>query len=176
MSIIVRLMGFEDWPAVKAIYQAGIDTGNATFTSQSPASWEEWCQGKVNECSLVASEAGQVVGWAVISKISERCVFQGVAEVSIYIDPNSRNKGVGSILLQALFEKTEAAGFWTLQAGIFPENEASLKLHLKNGFRQIGIREKIGLMTFGPYKDQWRDIVFMERRSQKVGITTIATE
>ena len=170
MELKISLMTSVDWPSVSAIYQAGIDSGNATFATQPPASWDEWTKSKLNHCNLVAKVDKSVIGWAALSPTSDRCVYRGVAEVSIYIDPSAHGNGVGSSLMQALIETSEAHDIWTLQAGIFPENTASMQLHLKHGFKLIGIREKPGYMSFGPYKDQWRDVAFLERRSKITGI------
>jgi L-amino acid N-acyltransferase YncA len=154
----------QHWPQVKAIYESGIATGNATFETAAPE-WEKWDAGHAPGCRFIAVEGQAVLGWAALSPVSVRKVYAGVAEVSIYIDEDRRGKGVGHRLLQALIEASEAHGFWTLQAGIFPENLASIHLHEKHGFRQIGYRERIGKMG-----DRWRNTVQMERRSAKVGV------
>jgi L-amino acid N-acyltransferase YncA len=159
-----------DWLDVAKIYQEGIDAGNATFESKPPASWEDWRKGKINSCSLVARDHDAIVGWAALSPFSSRAVYAGVAGVSIYISSHARSKGVGSLLLQELIRVSEANGIWTLQARIFPENQPSLQLHFKRGFRQVGIQEKLGYMEFGPFAGKWRDVVFIERRSQVVGV------
>jgi phosphinothricin acetyltransferase len=151
--------------AVREIYEHGIATGNATFQTEAPA-WEEWDRGHLATCRLVAlDEDGKVTGWAALTPVSGRCVYAGVAEVSIYIHPDFQGEGIGKKLLEELIRQSEAHTFWTLQAGIFPENKASLKLHEQLGFRKIGYREKIGKM-----KNVWRDTVLLERRSKKVGI------
>jgi L-amino acid N-acyltransferase YncA len=155
-----------DWSEVAAIYQEGIDTGNATFTDSPPASWEDWRRVKINACNLVACQDGRVVGWAALSPVSARIVYAGVAEVSIFVRADARGKGVGSLLLEELIRVSEANGFWTLQAGIFPENRSSLDLHLKHGFRVVGFRDRLGKMGFGPYQGQWRDVLLLERRSK----------
>jgi L-amino acid N-acyltransferase YncA len=150
--------------AVKKIYEHGIATGNATFQTEAPA-WEEWDKGHLATCRLVALDENQkVMGWAALTPVSGRCVYAGVAEVSIYIHPDFQGKGVGKRLLEELIRQSEAHALWTLQAGIFPENKASLKLHEQLGFRKVGYREKIGKM-----KNAWRDTVLLERRSKKVG-------
>jgi L-amino acid N-acyltransferase YncA len=165
-----------DWPAVARIYQEGIDTGNATFAAHPPRSWEKWCAHKIDTCSLIARVqpvAGVddwIVGWAALSPVSTRAVYAGVAEVSIYVRADARGQGIGALLLRALIERAEAASIWTLQAGVFPENQASLRLHLQQGFRRVGIREKLGKMAYGPHQGQWRDVVLLERRSKRVGI------
>ncbi len=153
------------WPAVKAIYEAGIATGNATFETQAPA-WEAWDQAHLGHSRLVAvDEAGAVLGWAALSPVSSRCVYGGVAEISTYIATEARGQGVGRQLLQALIADSEAHGIWTLQAGTFEENAASIGLHTQAGFRIIGHRERIG-----QHHGVWRNTVQMERRSPTVGV------
>ena len=152
------------WPAVKAIYESGIATGQATFQTSAPE-WEEWDKAHVQECRLVALEDNKIIGWAALTPVSGRCVYAGVGEVSVYIDGSARGKGVGKALLKELVDESELNNFWTLQAGIFPENIASIQIHKANGFRIIGSREKIGQM-----KGVWRDTLLLERRSQKVGL------
>ena len=166
-------MRAKDYPTVASIYQEGIDTGNATFNPAPPASWAEWRRGKINECSLVARQGDLILGWAAVSPTSRRKVYAGVVEVSIYVGSQARGQGTGSRLLQALIESTEGHGIWTLQAGIFPENTASLELHRKHGFRVVGVREKLGWMEFGPYKGEWRDVLLLERRSQVTGVPLV---
>lgn len=151
----------QHWEAVKAIYEAGIATGNATFQTSAP-SWETWNNDHIAHSRFVAVENGDVLGWAALTPVSGRCVYAGVAEVSVYVLPASQGKGVGKALLNALIESSEANGFWTLQAGIFPENKASVRLHESCGFRIIGAREKIGKMN-----GVWRDTLLLERRSNK---------
>jgi L-amino acid N-acyltransferase YncA len=149
----------EHWPVVKQIYEEGIATGNATFETSAP-SWENWHAAHISDIRFVAVEEDRVMGWAALSPVSGRCVYAGVAEVSVYVGEVFRGKGVGKQLLQALITASEAAGLWTLQAGIFPENTGSLQLHTSNGFRTIGYRERIGQMN-----GVWRDTVLLERRS-----------
>lgn len=149
--------------AVK-IYEEGIATGNATFQSEAPA-WEEWNNSHLMQCRLVAADGDEVVGWAALTPVSGRCVYAGVAEVSVYVSESARGKGIGKMLLRKLIEESEKNNIWTLQAGIFPENIASLKIHEALGFRKIGLREKIGKM-----KGIWRDTVLLERRSKIVGM------
>jgi len=164
MPITIHPMEAADWTAVAQIYADGISTGDATFETAVPT-WEKWDRGHLPNCRFVArSETGEVVGWAALSPVSSRCVYAGVAEVSVYVAPSAWGRGVGKQLLQTLVESSEAAGIWTLQAGIFPENEASVKLHEKLGFRVVGRRERLG-QQYG----RWRDVLFLERRSQKVG-------
>ncbi len=152
-----------DWDRVKEIYLEGIATGNATFATDAPT-WEQWDASHRRDCRLVARNGGEVVGWAALSPVSSRCVYEGVAEVSVYVGADARGRGVGRLLLAALVETSERAGVWTLQAGIFPENVASIELHKKVGFRLVGLREKLGCMN-----GQWRDVALMERRSAVVG-------
>lgn len=169
MLILVSGMTEADWPDVARIYQEGIDTGHATFATQPPASWEKWHQDKIEGCCLVARERGRVVGWAALSPVSGRTVYAGVAEVSIYVDAAARGQGVGSALLEALIAASESVGIWTLQAGVFPENEASLRLHYQHGFRLVGVREKLGQMERGTLAGLWRDVLLLERRSRVIG-------
>ena len=166
----IELMNEADWPVVEAIYREGIATGHATFASEPPASWAAWSAGKINPCSLVARTGEQLVGWAAVSPTSSRTCYAGVAEHSVYIAATARGMGVGRALLEELFRVTEAAGIWTLQSSIFPENTASHALHLRCGFREVGRRERIALMTYGPFEGRWRDTIILERRSSTVGI------
>jgi phosphinothricin acetyltransferase len=160
-------MSAGDWPAVARIYRAGIDAGNATFEAEVPT-WERWRAARLAEPCLVArDERGETIGWAALTPASARAVYAGVAEVSIYVDPARAGCGVGRALLLALIEASERAGIWTLRAGIFPENAASIALHERCGFRLIGTHERIGRMPDG----RWRDVVLYERRSSTVGGT-----
>jgi phosphinothricin acetyltransferase len=152
------------WLSVKNIYEQGIATGNATFQTAAP-SWQEWDTSHINACRLVAIVNHEVVGWAALSQVSSRCVYAGVAELSLYIRSNARGKGIGNLLLEAIISESEKEGYWTLQSGIFPENIASLHIHQKNGFRIIGFREKVGKMG-----NNWRDNIILERRSKTVGV------
>lgn len=152
------------WPVVKAIYEDGLATGNASFQTSAP-SWEEWDKAHLAHSRLVALDGDVVAGWAALTPVSGRCVYAGVAEVSVYIDARYRGRGVGKLLLQTLIEESEVAGIWTLQAGIFPENVASIRLHEGVGFRRVGFREKIGKMS-----DRWRDTLLLEKRSKIVGL------
>jgi phosphinothricin acetyltransferase len=147
------------YPDLKEIYEAGIATGNATFQTQAPT-WHEWDRSHLKSCRLVALNGNEVTAWAALSPVSARPVYAGVAEVSIYVHPKYQGKGVGKALLQHLIRESETQNLWTLQAGIFPENIASIRLHKQCGFRQVGYRERIGKM-----KDTWRNTVLMERRS-----------
>ena len=164
MEVLIEEMKDEAWEAVQRIYNAGIATKNATFQTEAPE-WEAWDQAHRKDCRLIARIDNQVAGWAALSNVSNRCVYAGVAEVSIYIDPAFRGMGVGDQLMKQLITESEKNGLWTLQAGIFPENKASIALHLKNGFKILGIREKIGKLD-----NVWRDTVLLERRSKVVGI------
>ena len=153
------------WPTVSAIYAEGIATGNATFATEPPA-WADWNTGHLATCRLVATDAaGQVLGWAALSPVSGRCVYAGVAEVSVYVADAARGQGVGRALLAALITESEAHGLWMLQAGIFPENAASVRLHEAAGFRVVGRRERIGQLH-----GHWRDTLLLERRSGVVGV------
>ncbi|HTJ14356.1 MAG TPA: GNAT family N-acetyltransferase [Dinghuibacter sp.] len=152
------------WPVVKAIYEDGLATGNASFQTAAP-SWEEWDKAHLPHSRLVALDGHAVTGWVALTPTSGRCVYAGVAEVSVYIATAYRGKGVGKALLEALVAESEAGGIWTLQAGIFPENVASIRLHESVGFRRVGTRERIGKMG-----DRWRDTVLLERRSTVVGL------
>jgi L-amino acid N-acyltransferase YncA len=163
-NFTVEQMKPEDWQTVRAIYLEGIATRNATFEKDAPA-WEKWDNDHLRDCRLVARKDGQVIGWAALSPVSGRCVYAGVAEVSVYIAEAARGQGVGKALLQALTEASERRGIWTLQAGIFPENAASIALHKACGFREVGRRERIGQMD-----GVWRDVIWMERRSKVVGV------
>jgi phosphinothricin acetyltransferase len=162
--IILDKMLPADWEAVKQIYEEGIATGNATFQQQAP-NWEEWNNDHLSHSRIIAKEDGTILGWAALTGISGRCVYAGVAEVSVYVSDKARGKGVGKKLLQKLIEESEANNIWTLQAGIFPENIASIKIHNASGFRTLGVRERIGQMN-----GIWRDTVLMERRSKTIGI------
>lgn len=153
-----------DWEPVRAIYLEGIATGHATFETGAPE-WEQWNASHLPFARLAARQGDDLVGWAALSAVSERCVYGGVAEVSVYVAQASRALGVGRRLLEGLINESERYGIWTLQAGIFPENVASRQLHLSCGFREVGRRERIGKMN-----GIWRDTVLLERRSRVVGI------
>jgi phosphinothricin acetyltransferase len=157
------------WEGVKRIYEEGIKTGNATFEESPPTNWEEWSNRHLTSCSLVCVEESKVVGWAAISLVSARPVYQGVGEVSVYVSADYKGQGVGYALLNELILESEENGIWTLQAGIFPENQISLDLHKELGFTLVGRRKKIGKMNHGPYQGQWRDVILLERRSEQVG-------
>ncbi|PFG07583.1 GNAT family N-acetyltransferase [Bacillus sp. es.034] len=154
----------DDWSQVAEIYREGIATGNATFQKDIP-SWEEWDDNHIQAGRIVVRSGDSIIGWAAMSPVSSRCVYRGVAEVSVYVSARHAGQGIGSQLLSALIEASEQGGYWTLQAGIFPENVASIKLHEKQGFRILGHREKIGKMD-----GVWRDTVLLERRSKTAGV------
>jgi L-amino acid N-acyltransferase YncA len=155
---VVRDLRPEDWPQVAAVYAEGIDTGNATFETAVPT-WEAWDAGHPG-LRLVAELDGEVAGWAALSPVSDRCCYRGVAENSVYVAAKARGRGVGRALLDELVIRSEAAGIWTIQTGIFPENEASLALHAACGFRVVGVRERLGELN-----GVWRDVLLLERRS-----------
>jgi phosphinothricin acetyltransferase len=158
------------WSGVKRIYEEGINTGNATFEESPPANWEEWSKRHLASCSLVCLEDSKVVGWAAVSPVSPRPAYKGVGEVSLYVSAANQGQGIGYALLNELILESEENGFWTLQAGVFPENQASLDLHQELGFTVVGKRKKIGKMSYGPYQGDWRDVIFLERRSTQVGL------
>lgn len=167
--MIIEAMTAAHWPAVRSIYAEGIATGNATFATELPT-WQDWDSSHLPTCRLVALAADapdQVLGWAALTPVSGRCVYAGVAEVSVYVAAEARGLGVGKALLTALVAESEQQGLWTLQAGIFPENTASIRLHEAAGFRLVGRRERIGQL-----QGQWRDTVLLERRSATVGTAT----
>jgi len=164
MTPEIRSLTADDWPRVHAIYQAGIDTGDATFETDPP-SWQTFDATRLPQPRLVAVLAGDVVGWAAATPVSSRPVYRGVVEHSIYIDPSARGRGVGRALLGAFIAAAEEGGIWTIQASIFPENAASLRLHRAAGFREVGRRERIAQAIAGPHAGQWRDTILIERRS-----------
>jgi L-amino acid N-acyltransferase YncA len=149
-----------DWPSVARIFGDGIATRNATFETKVPT-WEEWDAAHLPEHRYVAQENGGVVGWIALAPVSSRCCYAGVAEVSAYVAESARGRGVGTALLETLVASAERAGIWTLETGVFPENETSLALLSRFGFREVGIRERIGQMD-----GAWRDVVLLERRSE----------
>jgi len=164
MNYLIADMKVTDWEQVCSIYIEGIATGVATFETSAPA-WEKWDAGHLQKLRLVArGSEGVVLSWAALSPVSDRCVYGGVAEVSVYVGEQGRGRGVGRALLGALIEESERNGIWTLQAGVFPENAASIKLHLRGGFREVGRRERIGKLN-----GVWRDTLLLERRSGNVG-------
>jgi len=153
----------EDWEQVRAIYVEGIATGHATFETGAPQ-WEKWDSEHLARARLVARDGPAILGWAALSPVSGRCVYAGVAEVSVYVATSARNRGIGRALLEGLIRASEAEGIWTLQAGVFPENASSLALHRRCGFREVGRRERLGKLG-----DTWRDVILLERRSRTVG-------
>lgn len=157
-GVAIAPMSLADWPAVRAIYEEGIATGDATFEEEAPG-WDEWDAAHLAAHRLVARRGDATIGWAAVVPVSERCVYEGVAESSVYVAADARGQGVGHQLLAALIASTEAGGIWTLQTGIFPENSPSLSLHRACGFRLVGVRERIG-----QHRGRWRDVVFLERR------------
>ena len=159
----IRPMKNSDWSAVSKIYNDGIKTGYATFETSVP-SFEEWDQNHLSSCRFIAERDGETIGWAALSPVSSRCVYGGVAEVSVYVDSAHHGLGVGRRLMENLIHKSEKEGLWTLQSGIFPENHGSIKLHEKVGFRKIGYREKVGKLH-----GVWKDNLLFERRSTTVG-------
>ncbi|MBE9464186.1 GNAT family N-acetyltransferase [Dyadobacter subterraneus] len=163
--VTIRILQPSDWEAVRQIYMEGISTGNATFETKAPE-WESWDQSHVSGLRFVAiNDEGKIMGWAALTPVSGRCVYAGVAEVSVYIGAEFRGQKTGDFLLSYLIRKSEESGYWTLQAGIFEENAASIGLHQKHGFRIIGYREKLGKMN-----GTWRNVNLLERRSKTVGI------
>ncbi|MGV8984361.1 N-acetyltransferase family protein [Clostridium sp.] len=165
MEYKIEKMRDLDWDQVANIYLEGIKTGIATFQSEVPT-YENWNNGHISSCRFVARAYDNILGWAVLSPTSSRCVYEGVAEVSIYIDEKYKGKGIGKALLTDLIKESEKNGFWTLQSGIIRSNVSSIALHKKCGFREVGIREKVAKMN----NENWLDTVLMERRSAIVGI------
>jgi phosphinothricin acetyltransferase len=159
IAVVIGPMAATDWDAVRAIYAEGIATGNATFETEAP-SWPAWDGAHLREHRLVARRDGEVLGWVAVTAVSGRCVYAGVVESSVYVAARAHGRGVGRRLLNALVAGTEAAGVWTIQTGIFPENTASLELHRRCGFRVVGVRERIGQLD-----GRWRDVVLLERRT-----------
>jgi L-amino acid N-acyltransferase YncA len=164
MEIFFRNMIADDWEKVAEIYRQGIETGNATFEQKIP-SWEVWNQAHLENCRILACSGSELAGWAALSPVSSRCVYAGVAEVSVYVSNNYKGRKVGFRLLEQLILQSEKSGIWTLQAGFFPENIASISIHKALGFREIGFHEKIGKIN-----DTWRDTILLERRSKTIGI------
>ena len=154
-----------DWEQVRSIYLEGIATGYTTFETDAP-SWEKWDAGHLQFARLVARKEDRVLGWAALSPVSKRNAYRGVAELSVSVAEESRGQRIGRALLEALIEESERNEIWTLQAAIFPENTASVKLHLRCGFREVGRRERIGKLN-----GSWRDTLLFERRSKIVGLT-----
>lgn len=166
---MIDVMRPRDWEQVRAIYLEGVGTGNSTFETAAPE-WSRWDSGHLPEHRFVMRDGDAILGWVALSPVSSRCVYSGVAELSIYVGGAHRGRGVGSALIEALVLSTEKAGIWTLQATIFPENAASLHLVGNHGFRRVGVHEKLGKMVYGQYAGTWRDVVLMERRSTVAGV------
>ena len=164
-AVVVEPMAPDDWEEVRRIFLEGVATGDATFETRAP-DWDAWNAAHLPDARLVARDSGRVVGWAALSPVSARVVYAGVAEVSVYVETGARRQGIGKSLLAELIRRSERSGIWTLQAGIFPENEASIALHRHCGFRPVGIREALGRLA-----GTWRDVMLLERRSDKVGVT-----
>jgi phosphinothricin acetyltransferase len=164
MEFVIDSMRPRDWDQVRAIYAEGIATGQATFETEAP-DWERWDAGHLPECRLVARSRERILGWAALGPASKRKVYAGVAEVSVYVAASARGRGVGGALMKSLIEASERHGIWTLQSSVFPENQASLALHLRHGFRELGRRERIALLH-----GVWRDTVVLERRSRIAGV------
>jgi phosphinothricin acetyltransferase len=159
---VIRALQREDWAAVAAVYEEGIATRIATFETAAPA-WADWDASHLERHRLVAEEDGDVVGFAALAPVSSRCVYEGVAEESVYVAERARGRGIGRALLEAIVAGSERDGIWTLQAGVFPENRASLALHHACGFRTVGLRERIGRLD-----GAWRDVVLLERRTEEI--------
>ncbi len=163
MTILVRPMRATDAADVLAIYQEGLDGGDASFETTAPT-WAEFDATKLPAHRYVAVDpSGEVVGWVAVRTVSRREAYAGVVEHSVYVRPSAQGRGAGTALLRALVESTEAAGIWTIQSGVFPENTASLALHAKAGFRVVGVRDRIGR-----HHGRWRDVTVLERRSPVV--------
>lgn len=165
MEYNIDVMKASDWEQVKNIYLEGIKTGIATFQTEAPA-WKNWDRGHLNSCRLVARSQNEILGWVALSPTSSRDCYKGVVEVSIYVDEKYKGQGIGTMLLTELIKQSEENDIWTLYCSIIRENTASIKMHKKCGFREIGIREKIAKMSDGV----WHDTVLMERRSNTVGV------
>ena len=161
-KVVIESMTADNWLAVRAVYLEGIATGEATFETEAP-SWEAWDAAHLSFARLVARDGDNVSGWAALSPISQRKAYLGVAEVSVYVAASSRGKGVGKALLERLIQESERNGIWTLQAAVFPENAATLALHKRCGFRELGRRERISKLN-----GTWRDTILLERRSKTV--------
>ena len=159
MNCVIDQMKPSDWEQVRSIYIEGLRSGNSTFETDAP-SWEQWDEGHHQFARLVMRDGDEILGWAALSPVSKRSVYRGVAELTVYVTEVARGKGVGHALLEALIEESERNGIWTLQASIFPENTASVKLHLRCGFREVGRRERIAMLNAA-----WRDTLLFERRS-----------
>ena len=162
------MMVTTDAEAILKIYEEGIQTGHATFEAEVP-DWHKWDSGHLTQCRWVAEEGDTVLGWGALTKVSPRKVYSGVAEVSIYVSLNAQNQDIGSILLERLISSSEESSFWTLKAQVFPENNISLYVHEKQGFRKSGTRRQLAQMSYGSMACEWTDPVLMERRNKIVG-------
>ena len=162
MKYVIDQMSASDWEQVRAIYLEGIRSGDSTFETEAPA-WEQWDDAHLQVARLAARDGERVLGWAALSPVSKRRVYRGVAELTVYVSETARGRGLGRALLEALIAESERNGIWTLQASIFPENVASVALHRRCGFREVGRRERIGMMN-----GRWRDTLLFERRSQSM--------
>ena len=166
----IRSMTNGDADDVLSIYAEGLKTGHATFEQDAP-DWERFDNGKLTAPRLIAEcDTGDVLGWAVLSPVNARCVYGGVAEVTIFVSANARKQGVGKALLNALIKASEDEGLWTLQSSILAENTGSIRLHEQCGFTHLGVRKGLGKMSYGPMVGKWRDVVLMEKRSSVVGV------
>jgi len=164
MNCIIDQMKPDDWEQVRSIYLEGIESGNSTFETDAPT-WERWDQEHLQFARLVLRDGERILGWAALAPVSKRAVYRGVAEVTVYVTESARGRSLGRTLLEGLIAESERNGIWTLQAAIFPENTASVKLHLRCGFRELGRRERIAVL-----KGVWRDTLLFERRSNNVGL------
>jgi phosphinothricin acetyltransferase len=160
MNGVIDQMSLSDWEQVRAIYLEGIRSGHSTFETDAPT-WDQWDASHLSIVRLVIRNGDRVVGWAALSPVSKRHAYRGVAEVTVYVTENNRGQGLGRVLLEQLIEAAERNGIWTLQASIFPENTASVELHLRCGFREVGRRERIAMLN-----GVWRDTLLFERRSK----------
>lgn len=160
MKYVIDQMSTADWEQIRSIYLEGINEGNSTFETEAP-SWERWDQNHLPFGRLVMRDGEKILGWTALSLVSKRNVYRGVAELTVYVTESARGQGAGRGLLEALIDASEKNGIWTLQASIFPENEASVKLHLRCGFREVGRRERIAMLN-----GVWRDTLLFERRSK----------
>jgi len=162
VHVIIDQMRASDWELVRAIYLEGIRSGHSTFETEAP-SWEKWDEGHLEFARLVMRDGETILGWAALSPVSKRHVYRGVAEVTVYVSESAQGQGIGRALLEALIDESEKNGIWTLQASIFPENTASVQLHLRCGFREVGRRERIAMLN-----GVWRDTLLFERRSRTI--------
>ena len=158
---MIEQMKASDWDEVRSIYLEGIRSENSTFETDAPT-WEKWDEGHLKIARLVMRDEEKVIGWAALSPVSKRDVYRGVAEVTVYVTESARGKGIGRALLEALIAESEKNGIWTLQESIFPENTASIELHLRCGFREVGRRERIAMLN-----GVWRDTILFERRRRE---------